>query len=191
MRYLIAGLFSLLATVGAAEDENAKMYYTPDQIRISKVSIQDLAKDACWTNLTEVRQYLEEQFRIRGYELLNSQNADWITDEQRTLVDRTMRKLPDELPNEDRKAVFLNMIQDNVYDAFIRVTSNRSSFGDCFGSARIGLSRYVGGHTEDQSVYVEYTYLSQTLLERNNLNTELIELSKQFVSYIATGTYED
>ena len=53
---------------------NANGWYAPSanptSIGTISVGIADAAKDACWTNLREVREYAEEKLRIRGYNVV-------------------------------------------------------------------------------------------------------------------------
>ena len=56
MRIFFIALLSLHASKAVAEGPTIeKMQFGPEDIRISIVSIQDMARDGCWTNLTETR----------------------------------------------------------------------------------------------------------------------------------------
>ena len=188
MRYLIAGLFSLLATVGAAEDEWG---YGPDQIKIAAVILIDHAKRGCWTNLRESREYLEEQLRSARYELLNDPDANWITEEDRNTALGLISNLPSAISPAVRSGMYLNMIQQNVYEIKIRVVANRMNSGQCYGGARVGLYRYVSGHDVDQYQSVEFIYMDQIFANSENLNIPVLDLAKAFAHYLKTGEVKD
>ena len=188
MRYLIAGLFSLLATVGAAEDE---WVYGPDQIKITAVTLADYAKRGCWTNLKESREYLEEQLKAVQYELLYDPSADWVKKEDRDRALEIVSNLPSDVSPAVRSAMYLNMVQQNAYEVRIRVTANRMSSGQCYGGARVGLYRYVGGHHVDQLQSAGFIFLEQIFVNSENLNIPVLDLAKAFAHYLKTGEVED
>ena len=134
---------------------------------------------------------MEEQLRIRGYENLNDNNGGWITEEDRENAVRVVRKLPSDLEEHHKQALFASMIQSNVYEAIIRVNAARSKAGFCFGGARIGLHRWTIAHTDKVSTPVEIQFVDQIFTRTDSLNLPIIELSKQFVDYIATGSFKD
>jgi hypothetical protein len=47
----------------------------PDEIGPVSIAMNDNAKDACWTNLKEVREYAEEKLRTKGYDLGDDSEA--------------------------------------------------------------------------------------------------------------------
>lgn len=189
MRTILTALLMTLATQVAAEETSS--IYSSDKIRISSVEIYDLAKQGCWTNLTESRQYLEEQLRIGGYTLLDSPNGDWVTEADKVRAGRSVAKIANDISEADSHALFLRLIQGDVYEAFIRVNADLSTNNLCYGGIRIGLSRYIASHEVDSSKNIEFTYLDQIVLKSGNLNIPVLELSKQFVRYISTGSFEE
>lgn len=192
MRTFFIALLSLLASKAVAEGPTIEeLQFGPDDIRISNVIIRDMASDGCWTNLTETRMYLEEQLRIRGYTNLNSPNGEWITDEERERAAIIARDLPRDVEEHHRQALFGSIIQSNVYEAVIRVNAARSKSGFCYGGTRIGLYRWTIAHTEKVSTPVEIQYVDQIFINTDNLNIPIIELSKQFVDYISTGSFKE
>lgn len=58
MRTFFIALLSLLASKAVAEGPTIEeLQFGPNDIRISNVIIRDMARDGCWTNLTETRMY--------------------------------------------------------------------------------------------------------------------------------------
>lgn len=188
MRYLIAGLFSLLATVGAAEEE---WVYGPDQIKITAVSLADYAKRGCWTNLKESREYLEEQLKAMQYELLYDLSPDWMKKEDRDRALEIVSNLPSDVSLAVRSAMYLDMVQQNAYEVRIRVSANRMNSGQCYGAARVGLYRYAGGHNADHFQSVEFIALDQIFVKNKNLNIAVLDLAKAFAHYLKTGEVKD
>lgn len=184
MRALFAVFLSMIASVALAEER--PHLFTPEQIKIGEVSLVDNAKNGCWTNLKESREYLEEQFRLNGYELL-SQEALIAPEEERRRVGNVVSRLVDEAPQSVVKGAYLTMIQDNRYDATIKVHAVRTTAGSCIGTMRISIQRILVGHHEDVVTTVDVDYLENIYSEPDNLNIEVLDLSKSFVKYLKTG----
>ena len=67
---LITGLWC-----GTASAQNVAPNVNPQSIGPVKVSLNDGASDACWTNLREVREYVEEKLRMSGYYVADTPRA--------------------------------------------------------------------------------------------------------------------
>jgi len=63
MRTFLIALLMTLATQAGAE---VMTYKDLKNLKHIEVIIQDSAKNACWTNLTESRKYAEEKLRVAG-----------------------------------------------------------------------------------------------------------------------------
>ena len=187
MRTLIAFVLSIFASVALAEE--SPDLYIPDQIKIGDVSLDDRATGGCWTNLKESREYLEEQFRLNGYELLD-EDALVVPEEERRRVGNIVRRLANEAPTNVVKSSYLTMIQDNRYDAVIKVLASRTPAGYCVGSLRVSITRILVGHHEDIVHNVDVMYLYQVFSENSNININVLDLSKTFVKYLKTGKFE-
>lgn len=188
MRLLFVYFLVHFASAASAETLNV---YSPEQIQIGKVTLDDDAVSGCWTNLKESREYLEEQLRLNGYTLMETSVTEkWVTEEERHNASETAKSLPDTTPTNVVKSAFLTMIQKNLYDVQIQVHATRTNAGKCFGSVRTSLKRFSVGHHEDAVVDADFTYLSQIYIGKNNLNIEVLDLSKSFVGYLRTGELE-
>ena len=64
MKNLIAALGLMLVATSASSELWSLDYVS--KIKHLSVSLRDNAKDACWTNLTETREYTEEKVRMAG-----------------------------------------------------------------------------------------------------------------------------
>ena len=185
MRTLFAGFLSMIASVALAEDR--PHMFTPDQIKIGEVALHDRATGGCWTNLKESREYLEEQFRLNGYELL-SKEALIAPEEERKRVGNIVRSLANEdAPSSVVKGAYLTMLQHNSYDAMIKVLASRTPAGFCVGSLRVSINRVLVGHHEDVVHKVDVMYLDQVFSENSNVNIIVLDLSKTLVKYLKTG----
>ena len=65
MTKLLAILVAFLMTVSTQASTQEMTYSDLKNLRIN-VLLADSAKDACWTNLTESREYAEEKLRLAG-----------------------------------------------------------------------------------------------------------------------------
>lgn len=185
MRTLFAGFLSMVAVVVTAEEQ--PNLFTPDQIKIGEVALDDRATDGCWTNLKESREYLEEQFRLNGYEL-RDEEALIAPEEERRRVGNVVRSLANEdAPPSVVKGAYLTMLQDNSYDAMIKVLATRTTGGYCVGSLRVSIQRVLVGHHEDVVYKVDVDYLDLGFSENSNVNIIVLDLSKSLVKYLKTG----
>ena len=64
---LLTGLWCGTASAQWVSDD-----VSPQSIGPVKVSLHDGATDACWTNLREVREYVEEKLRMSGYSVVQT-----------------------------------------------------------------------------------------------------------------------
>lgn len=187
MRNLFACVLSIFASVAIAEDR--PHYFNPDLINIGSVTLEDNASNGCWTNLKESREYLEEQFRLNGYELMDEDTLV-APEEERRRVGNVVRSLVNEAPQSVVKSAYLTMIQGNRYDANIKVHATRSKAGFCVGTMRVSIQRILVGHHEDVVYTVDVDYLENIFSEQGNLNIKVLDLSKSFVKYLKTGKFE-
>ena len=187
MRALFACVLSIFASVTIAED--LPHYFTPDQIKIGSVTLEDNATNGCWTNLKESREYLEEQFRLNGYKLMD-EDALVVPEEERRRVGDIVRSLVSEAPQSVVKSAYLTMLQGNRYDANIKVHATRSKAGLCIGTIRVSIQRILVGHHEDVVYTVDVDYLDNIYSQSGNLNIEVLDLAKSFVKYLQTGKVE-
>tara|TARA_R110000787_G_scaffold7939_2_gene26754 strand:- start:7 stop:450 length:444 start_codon:yes stop_codon:yes gene_type:complete len=58
---------AVLLTTSSAANAWYSTGANPTSIGTINVVLEDGAKDACWTNLREVREYAEEKLKIKGY----------------------------------------------------------------------------------------------------------------------------
>ena len=65
------------------------------------------------------------------------------------------------------------------------------SSGQCYGGARVGLYRYVGGHHVDQLQSAGFIFLEQIFVNSENLNIPVLDLAKASAHYLKTGEVED
>ena len=73
-------LFFTVMSVFAANFANAADYFTTSdfsKIPSIEVVLNDKASDACWTNLTESREYAEEKVRMVGSKPFTAENRYW------------------------------------------------------------------------------------------------------------------
>lgn len=68
-----AAFMSVWCTSGSAQWVDKGV--NPQSVGKIYVYLTDEAKDACWTNLREVREYAEEKLRISGYSVAVEENA--------------------------------------------------------------------------------------------------------------------
>ena len=184
MRTFFAIFLSMIASVALAEER--PHLFTPDQIKIGEIRLDDRATGGCWTNLKESREYFEEQFRLNGYELL-SEVALIASEEERKKARKVVRSIAGEVTTSVYKSTYYNILQDNRYDAMVRVLASRSSTGLCVGSLRVSLQRVIVGHHEDIITHVDVEYLDQVVAQSNNVNIIVLDLSKTLVRYLKTG----
>lgn len=66
----IAVTVAILLTTSTTANAWYSNSANPTSIGTISVKIRDGAKDACWTNLREVREYAEEKLKIKGYNVV-------------------------------------------------------------------------------------------------------------------------
>ena len=66
----IAVTVAVLLTTSTTANAWYSKTANPTSIGTISVGIADGAKDACWTNLREVREYAEEKLKIKGYNVV-------------------------------------------------------------------------------------------------------------------------
>jgi hypothetical protein len=66
----IAVTVAILLTTSTTANAWYSKTANPTSIGTISVEITDGAKDACWTNLREVREYAEEKLKIKGYNVV-------------------------------------------------------------------------------------------------------------------------
>ena len=66
----IAVTVAVLLTTSTTANAWYSKTANPTSIGTISVGIADDAKDACWTNLREVREYAEEKLKIKGYNVV-------------------------------------------------------------------------------------------------------------------------
>ena len=180
MRTLLVVFLSMFAVIVTAEEK--PNLFSPDQIRIAKVTIQDRATNGCWTNLKESREYFEEQFRLNGYEIIPEEYHKVPKAEQERVSDVVLN-LGSETPMHVIKSAYMTMIQDNRYDAKLRVYAARTGIGQCVGTMTASIQRYIIGHHEDAVSQVNVESLEQAFSDGDNLNIPVLDLAKTFVKY--------
>lgn len=187
MRLLFAVLLSLFATSIFAEDEDNKPVFSSANIGVTEATLIDNAEDGCWTNLKQSREYLDEQFKMNGYkQVVRGDEFGYLTEEEFTLVNRTMAKLPDEMPEHAAYAAYLAMMQKNNYEPTISVLAYRNEFGRCYGFIQLSLNRWVASHHVNKSHIVELTYHRQVFMNADNVNGIVLNMAKEFVKYLQT-----
>jgi hypothetical protein len=60
--------FCLIATAAIAEDKET--WVTPKDFRNVSVELIDGASDGCWTNLGEVKTYIQDKLSLRGFNIV-------------------------------------------------------------------------------------------------------------------------
>ena len=83
MRTILIALLMTLATQVGAE---YMTYKDLKNLKHIEVIIQDSAKNACWTNLTESRKYAEEKLRVAGATLFRPDRDEKIQGDYCALV---------------------------------------------------------------------------------------------------------
>jgi hypothetical protein len=83
MRTILIALLMTLATQVGAE---FMTYKDLKNLKHIEVIIQDSAKNACWTNLTESRKYAEEKLRVAGATLFRPDRDERVQGEYYGLV---------------------------------------------------------------------------------------------------------
>lgn len=185
MRFLLPIILSSICSVSFAEQESP---YTPDEIAIVEVRLNDDATGGCWTNLKESREYAEEQLRLNGYKFLGIQNGDPIaTEEDKAAATKFMRQLGGDTDEHLLYGAYLHHIQQNKYSVMLSVSASRSSAG-CYGFVSVDLTRYAVGHSRPASADVSYTYTKKIFSHKQNANLVMLDVVKTFVKYIKTGS---
>ena len=74
----IAVTVAVLLTTSSAANAWYSRGANPTSIGTISVALSDGAKDACWTNLREVREYAEEKLKIKGYNFVAEQGDGYL-----------------------------------------------------------------------------------------------------------------
>ena len=185
MRYLLPIILSSICSATFAEQESP---YTPEEIVIVDVRLDDDATGGCWTNLKESREYAEEQLRLNGYKFLGIQNGDTIaTEEDKAAATKFMRQLGGDTEEHLLYGAYLHHIQQNKYSVMLSVSASRSTSG-CYGFVSVDLTRYAVGHSRPASSEVSYTYTKKIFSNVQNANIVMLDVIKAFVKYIKSGS---
>ena len=180
MRALLLLLFTVFATQASA---NMMTIDDLKNLKYIEVVIDDKAKNGCWTNLRESREYAEEQLKIRGYtittvQLLEHPDAGFAAQKYLPLV----LKLPEEFSDEDRDNLLVDIAQGNRFSLVIEVLSKRGNGGLCFGSVRVTLERLSFGFSDSLGMRATAAAYANVGTNYQNFNIEVLDSLKAFIS---------
>lgn len=172
------GLFLCLATTFSAAEEQR---FGPDTIRIIQVGADDQATGGCWTNISEVQKYAEDQLRLNGYTITGVQENGFLrADNELQEMKEVFQELPPSLPAPTLLAVKNHLYLDNLFFLGLLVDAQRDSDG-CWGFAEITLEQpYFDKSGDSQTAVVERDYF--TFKNYHNANTVMFDLVKDFVA---------
>jgi hypothetical protein len=74
----IAVTVTVLLTTSTAANAWYSESANPTSIGTISVVLQDGAKEACWTNLREVREYAEEKLKIKGFNVVEEESDGYL-----------------------------------------------------------------------------------------------------------------
>ena len=99
---VLALTFSSLANTSTASES----VFGPDSIRIVEVEILDNATDGCWTNISTVKTYAEDQLRLNKYELTGlSPNNNLHADDEVQRIMEPVNSLPSRISESAANAI--------------------------------------------------------------------------------------
>ena len=136
MKNLFAAIAVLLTTSTGVYALNPEI---TKNIKQAEVLLDDLASDACWTNLTESREYAEEKLRGIGAKPYKGEDKYY----------------------------------GQYYSLTIRVLSQRTSVGRCFGAVEISLE--TGTELNDIFHHAVYRSTLWPFTGHENVNKGVIE----------------
>lgn len=170
-------LFCLVATFTVAEER----LFGPDAIRIVEVFVTDQATGGCWTNISEVQKYAEDQLRLNGYTITGIQENGFLkADNELEEMKDILKNLPPSLPTPILTAVKNQIYVDNLFVLEVLVNAQRDS-QKCWGMAEVKLRQPYFDKSGDSRLA---TFLRTFITFKNydNANTILLDLVKDFVA---------
>lgn len=159
--------------------------FGPNSIRIIEINIFDDSDGGCWTNISEVKTYLEDQLRLSGYELTGVLSNNQLHSEEETarimdLVYRLQLILGESVVHAIRNHVYI----DNFYSVHVvaNVTRHIPPY-HCWGDIEMQLMRQVTTH--DGSIYTApFRTLRKAFVGQHNVNMQVFDLIKAFITDI-------
>lgn len=172
------GLFlCLTATFSAAEGQR----FGPDSIRIIDVLVDDRATGGCWTNISEVQKYAEDQLRLSGYTITGVQENGFLkADNELEEMEEFLKDLPPSLPAPTLMAVRNQLYVDNLFALGVLVDAQRDS-QKCWGFAEVFLGQPYFDKSGDSHI-ATVARVFYTFKNYDNANTILFDLVKDFVA---------
>ena len=184
-------LISSVVATGVVAEEIKQPFFSPTHISVASTKLTDDARDGCWTNLKQSREYLDEQLKLNGYEHVEDAGEyGYLTKAEWTFANRTFTKMPDEIPEHAGYAGYLAMLQKNYYEPTIQVIASRNEFGRCYGFVQVSFNRWVSSHHIERSYNVEVDYIRQIFMNADNTNGIVLDMSKKFVKHVKTRVNE-
>jgi hypothetical protein len=181
MKAILATLALMVLPLGLHAQSNI---FGPDSIRIIQVEIFDEATGGCWTNISEVKTYVEDQLRLNGYEITGLQHNNGLHSEEET--DRIMaplNRLPPSLSESAINAIRNHVYVDNFYSVYIVVHATRRNAHRCSGSIEARLVRQVTDH-DIGFLNVPFRTVGYTFVGQQNVNMQMFDLVKDFIKHI-------
>lgn len=158
--------------------------FGPDSIRIIEVEIFDEATGGCWTNISEVKTYVEDQLRLNGYELTGVQpNNQLHSTEETARIMAPVNRLPPSLGASVINAIRNHVYIDNFYSVHVVVNATRHKTYRCSGSIEIQLNRQVTDH-DVGILSVPFKTAGYSFVGQQNVNMQMFDLVKEFITYI-------
>ena len=114
MRAILLAFLMVFSTQASAE---FMTYHDLKNLKYVDVILMDKAKNACWTNLTETRQYAEEKLRSVNAKLFSSDSYEKVPAEYYALVVKVM----------SRRSEVLQLCYGSIY-IYIATPFNLNSF---------------------------------------------------------------
>ena len=114
MRAILLAFLMVFSTQASAE---FMTYHDLKNLKYVDVILMDKAKNACWTNLTETRQYAEEKLRSANAKLFSSDSYEKVPAEYYALVVKVM----------SRRSEVLQLCYGSIY-IYIATPFNLNSF---------------------------------------------------------------
>jgi hypothetical protein len=183
MKKLLSGLllsFLFLPQLTQAEESA----YGPNSIRIIYVEMLDEATGGCWTNISEMQRYAEDQLTLNGYVITGFQEGEVLhTPEITRELMQTTKRLPASLSKSAIEAVRNHVYFDNLYVLQVFVGASRNTTYKCWGDAQVLLSRQVVNHMGEMKI-VPFEAMGSRFIGQDNVNTFLFDLTKDFISQL-------
>lgn len=181
MKVMLATLALMMLPLGLHAQSNT---FGPDSIRIIEVEIFDRATGGCWTNISEVKTYVEDQLQLNGYELTGLYpNNELHSKEDTARIMAPVNGLPRSLGESAIHAIRNHVYLDNLYSVQVVVNATRHNTYQCWGNVEVRLTRQVTDHGIGVFI-VPYRTVGTSFVGQPNVNMQMFDLVKEFITHI-------